>query len=99
MDLNELIEQKKKEFSPTIKRLETIKVIEYILSKCIESQKEIIADCIYRHFDQVCEEYETVMQNVLSNKTYNRQTRIEERSIYLYNVLMTIIGKEKGRRG
>ena len=44
MELNELIEQKKKEFSPTIKRLETIKVIEYILSKCIESQKEIISD-------------------------------------------------------
>lgn len=99
MELTELIEQKKKESEPVVERLETIRVIEYILSRCLDGQKEIISNCIANHFEQVCEEYEQVIHNVLNDKNYSRLMRIEERSVYLYNVLMTIIGKEKGRRG
>ena len=98
MTLEEMIQQKKTEAAPVVERLETIRVIEYILDRTVPGQKEIICRCIAEHFEQVCTEYETVISNVQKQKQ-NCLLRIQERSIYLYNVLMTIIGTELGRKG
>ena len=80
----------------TPERLETIQVIEYILDNCAKNQLEIISNCILKHFDQICEDYEEVIKNVQKQKQ-DCNLRIQEKSIYLYNVLVTIIGKEMGR--